>query len=161
MKCATHSDVETNLKCGKCERPVCPKCFVQTPVGARCRDCAGMAKLPTFNISTPYFLRAIAVGLGMAVVCGIIWSIIEKYVPLFSFNLLLAPAAGYAIGEVVGLAVNRKRGLRLAVVGGVSVAASYFVTYIFLGGPTQGLFNIIYHLVALVLGIFVAVTRLR
>jgi hypothetical protein len=161
MRCATHPEVETNLRCGKCDKPICPKCLVQTPVGARCQDCARLSKLPTFSFSTQYYLRAAGTGLGMAIVCGIVWGVIERAIPLFSFNLLLAPAAGYAIGEVVSLSVNRKRGTRLAVVAGIAVAISYAVTFIFHAGPPTGLFNILYHLVALALGIFVAVTRVR
>ena len=91
-------------------------------------------------------------------------------VPFFYLNLLLAPGAGYAIGEVVSLSVNRKRGTGLAVVGGIAVVISYifslwFVSFL-LGIPFHlvfnfGLFTILYHLIALALGIFVAITRLR
>jgi len=45
----------------------------------------------------------------MALVCGVAWGFIERLIPYFSLGLLLAPAAGLAIGEVTGLAVNRKR----------------------------------------------------
>jgi len=170
MRCATHPDVETNLRCGKCGKPICPKCQVQTPVGARCRDCAKLYKLPTFRVSTKHYLRAVGTGLGMAIICGIAWGAIEWVIPFFSLNLLLAPAAGYAIGEVVSLSVNRKRGTGLAVVAGASVVISYIVSLWFvsflLGIPFHwvfpfGPFNILYHLLALALGIFVAVTRLR
>jgi len=116
MKCATHSQVETNLRCGKCGKPICPKCMIQTLVGARCPDCAKLYKLPTYRVSTKYYLRAIGTGLGMAVVCGIIWGVIEWGIPIFSFNLLLAPGAGYIIGEIVSLSVNRKRGKGLATI---------------------------------------------
>ena len=161
MKCARHRDVETNLKCGKCGKPICPKCMVETPVGARCPDCAKLYKLPTYQVSTKYYLRAIGTGLGMAIVCGIAWGVIDLVVPFFSFNLLLAPAAGYAIGEVVSLSVNRKRGRGLAIVAGVAVTISYLITFLFPGGLPFGLFGLLYHLVALALGIYVAVTRLR
>ena len=96
----------------------------------------------------------------MAIVCGAVWGVIEWVTP-FSLNLLLAPAAGYVIGEVVSLSVNRKRGTRLAIVAGITMAISYFITYPFTGGLPIGLFNILYHLVALALGIFVTVTRVR
>lgn len=161
MRCAAHPDVETNLRCGKCDKPICPKCMVQTPVGARCPDCAGLYKLPTYRVSTQYYLRAAGTGLGMAIVCGIVWGIIELIIPFFSFNLLLAPATGYAIGEVISLSVNRKRGMGLAIIAGIAVAVSYSVTLFFPGGFPSGPFNILYHLVAIALGIFVAVTRLR
>jgi hypothetical protein len=106
----------------------------------------------------------------MAIICGIIWGVLEWVIPVFSFNLLLAPAAGYVIGEVISLSVNRKRGIRLAIVGGMAVVASYFLNLWFLSllsgipfytGLPFGLLSIVYHLVALALGIFVAVMRLR
>jgi len=117
--------------------------------------------LPTYRVSTQYYLRAAGTGLGIAIVCGIVWGFIELVIPFFSFNLLLAPAAGYVIGEVISLSINRKRGTGLAVVGGIAVAISYFTTFLFPGGFPFSLFNILYHLLALALGIFVSVTRLR
>jgi len=97
----------------------------------------------------------------MAFVCGAVWGVIEWVIPFFSFNLLLAPAAGYVIAEVVSRSVNRKRGTGLAIVGGIAVIISYFVTFLFPGGLPFGPFTVLYHLLALALGIFVAVTRLR
>ena len=157
MRCAIHPDVETGLRCSKCGKPICPKCLVQTPVGARCPDCARLHKLPTYRVSTQYYLKAIGTGLGMAIVCGIIWGVIEGLVPFFYLNLLLAPGVGYAIGEVVSLSVNRKRGTGLAIVAGVAVAISYLVSILLPWGFGFRLFD----LLALALGIFVAVTRLR
>ena len=162
MRCATHPEIETNLSCGKCGKPICPKCMVQTPVGARCPDCAKLSKLPIYRVSTQHYLRAAGTGLGMAVVCGIIWGVIDLVIPFFSLNLLLAPAAGYAIGEVVSLSANRKRGTGLAIIAGTAVAISYLITLVlFPRGLPLGLFSILYHLLALALGIFVSVTRLR
>ena len=165
MKCATHPEVETNLRCGKCGKPICPRCLVQTPVGARCPDCARLYKLPTYRVSTQYYLRAAGTGLGMAIVCGLAWAVVRGVVPFFYLNLLLAPGAGYAIGEVVSLSVNRKRGTGLAVVASIAVVISYLVSImigtVFFRGLPLGLFNIIFDLVAVALGIFVAVTRLR
>ena len=161
MRCATHPKVETNLRCGKCGKPICPKCLVQTPVGAKCPQCAKLSKLPTYRVSTKYYLRAITTALGMAIVCGIVWGVITGLVPFFYINLLLAPAAGYAIGEVVSLSVNRKRNRGLATVAGIALAISYLVNILSFGGLPFGLFNILLDLLALALGIFVAITRLR
>jgi hypothetical protein len=38
--CARSPDVETDLRCGRCDVPICPSCLIQTPVGIRCPDCA-------------------------------------------------------------------------------------------------------------------------
>ena len=106
----------------------------------------------------------------MAIVCGTVWGAIEWAIPFFSLNLLLAPGAGFAIGEVVSLSVNRKRGTGLAVVGGFALAVSYVLSLWFaslLIGISfyQALplapFSSIYHLIALAFGVFIAVSRLR
>ena len=161
MRCATHPEIETSLRCGKCGKPICPKCLVQTPVGARCEDCAGLHKLPTYRVSAKYYLRAAGTALGMAIVCGIAWGLIANFIHFLFFNLLLGAGAGYAIGEVVSLATNRKRGRGLATIAGIAVAISYLVNILFLGWLPFGLFNILLDLLALALGIYVAVNRLR
>ena len=161
LRCAAHPDVETNLRCGKCGKPICPKCMEQTPVGARCRDCARLYKLPTYRISPAYYLRAIGAALGMAVVVGLIWGFITDFLSFIYLNLLLAIAIGYAIGEVTGMAVNRKRGHGLAVVGGIAVAVCYAVNIFTFGKiPHVGL-GLVIDLIGLVLGISAAVVRLR
>ena len=157
MKCTYHPDVETNLRCGKCDKPICHKELVQTPVGSRCPECAKLSKLPTYQFSSIYYLRAMGTGLGMAIVCGLVWGVVTVFMPFFFLNFLLAAGVGYAIGEVISLSVNRKRGTGLAVVGGFAVAISYLVSILSPWGFSFGILD----LLAIALGIFVAVTRLR
>ena len=128
MNCAVHPDVETSLRCAKCGKPICPKCLVPTPVGARCRECARLYKLPTYRVSARYYLRATGTGLGVAIAGGVLWGLIQTWFPFFYLNLILAPAMGYAIGELVSRAVNRKRGKGLAVVASTAVVISYLVS---------------------------------
>ena len=161
MKCAAHPDTETNLRCGKCGKPICPRCLVQTPVGARCPACAKLHKLPTYRVSAPYYLRGGGTALGVAIVCGLVWGLINGFIPFFYLDLVLAGAAGYAIGEVVSLSVNRKRSRWLAAIGGVAVVISYLVNIFTFGRLPFSPFNIIFDLVALGIGIYVAVNRLR
>src|SRR4030066_2091207 len=119
MRCARHPDIETELRCGKCEQPICPKCLVQTPVGARCPQCAALKKLPVFEVSGIFYIRAIVAGLLSAAVLGFIWF----YIPLSGFLLFfIALAVGYVIGEAISLSVNRERGPGLQVIAGVGVA---------------------------------------
>jgi len=99
----------------------------------------------------------------MAVVCGLIWAVVGGFMRFFFLNLILAAGAGYAIGEVISLSVNRKRGTWLAVIAGIALVISYVVS-IFVpwgSGFNLNLFSLAINLVALALGIFVAVTRLR
>ena len=160
MRCARHPDIETDLRCGKCLQPICPKCVVQTPVGARCPKCAALKKLPVFEISTIFYMRAIAAGLATAAVAGAIW----KFIPLGGFFLFfMVLVVGYVIGEAVSLAANRKRGPGLQIIAGISVVVSYTVRSI-IEAPQQGFLHIftdVYGLIALILGIIVSVGLLR
>jgi len=163
MRCAAHSEVETNLTCGRCGTPICPKCLVQTPVGARCSKCAGLKRLPTYEIAPQQYLKAVGVGIGLAIVIGIAWGWLWDILPFFFLNLLLAAGVGYAIGEVISLSVNRRRGLGLQVIGGSGVALSYIVSNVELSAGMLSLFVhfSLYDLIVLAVGIFVAVSRLR
>src|ERR1700689_4472560 len=38
--CAKHKNVVTRVTCGRCEKPICPKCLIIGPAGVRCKDCA-------------------------------------------------------------------------------------------------------------------------
>jgi hypothetical protein len=160
-RCAAHPDVETNLRCGKCGKPICPKCMVETPVGARCPECARLYKLPTFRISGIYYLRAAGTALGMAIVTGFVWGLIDWMISFFYLGLILAAGVGYAIGEAVSLSVNRKRGRSLAIVGSIAVVISYLVNIFTFGGLPFGPLRIIIDLLAIGIGIYVAVNRLR
>ena len=159
MQCAKHLDVETNLTCGKCGKPICPKCLVQTPVGVRCEGCAQLKSLPTYQVSTGYYLRAVGVGVGLALACGFVWFGVYL-IPLpfiFFVRLFVAAGAGYAIGEVISLSVNRKRGTGLAIVSGLSAALCFAIPNVFLTSAGLNLWG----LLVLAVTIFMAVIRVR
>ncbi|TET15207.1 MAG: hypothetical protein E3J81_05295 [Dehalococcoidia bacterium] len=160
MRCALHPETETNLRCSKCGQFICPKCLVQTPIGARCPECAALKRLPVYDVSAVFYARAIAAGLITASVLGAIW----PFIPLGGFlSLIIAAGIGYAIGEVVSLSVNRKRGLRLQVIAGTSMVVSYTIRSL-LEAPHLSFvhsFLNVYVLIALALGIIIAVSRLR
>jgi hypothetical protein len=155
--CKRHPKVETGLSCGKCGDPICPRCMVQTPVGMRCPTCAGLSRLPTYRVSYLYYLRAAGAGLGMALICGLAWGIIQDFVPFIYLSFIIAGGIGYAMGEVIGLSVNRKRGTGLAVIGGAAVILSYAVASTIFWGWNFNLFDV----VSVGIGVFVSVTRLR
>ncbi len=166
-RCVTHPEVETSLRCSKCGKPICPRCMVQTPVGARCRECAQSRRSPIYTVSLGYYLRAVGVALGMAVVTGFVWSLLRLFFFFSIFNIALAAGIGYAIGEVISRSVNRKRGRGLQIIAGIAVFLSLVARNSFAyGSVVSGLvysFSLfdLFGLIALGLGIFMAVTRLR
>jgi hypothetical protein len=160
MYCAKHSNIETNLTCGKCGKPICPKCLVQTPVGIRCQECARLKTLPTFQVGLSYYLRAIGAGIGIAIVVGFIWWAINLILPFLLLRLIVAAGAGYSIGEVIGLSVNRKRGIGLAIISGISATLCYAIANLVFSLPA-GIISIVINIFMLAIAIFMAVIRIR
>lgn len=161
LKCAKHPETETYLKCGKCGKPICPKCMVQTSVGSRCKECARLYKLPTFRISPVFYLRAAGAAIVTGAAVGALWGFISTFISFSFFNLLIFAGIGWVIGEAVGLATNRKRGPWLAVIGGAGVAICYGLTVLVSGRPIGIGIGLIFDIAGLVIGIVTAVNRLR
>ena len=161
MRCATHPDVETGLTCSKCGKPICPRCSVQTAVGARCARCAKLSKLPTFKLSRTDYAKSILVSLGAAVVSGILWYLIRWFTPfMVFFNLLIAAGVGYGIGEATSFSVNRKRGLFLKTIAGICVLLAFVIgNQVILPGHFVVSFNL-FNIIAIAIGVYLAVSRL-
>lgn len=96
------------------------------------------------------YLKATGVGLGLGIICGIVGMLLF---PLAYFSFLAILLMGYLIGELVSRSVNRKRGLGLQIVAGISVLISYLIA--------MGISLNPYGLLALAGAIYIAVTRLR
>jgi len=164
MKCATHPDVETSLCCSRCEKPICPRCMVETPVGARCTECARVYTLPIYQVPASFLLRAIGTASGMAVLTGFGWGLLASMINFVYFNLLLGVAAGYAIGEVTSLAVNRKRSTKLAVTGGLAAAGSFALSVLVpWGSPLNpsASFPFIIKIASAAVAVYITVIRLK
>ena len=164
MKCANHPDVETKVRCGKCGKPICPRCMIETPVGIRCRECAQLQKLPTFSFTKRHLLRAVGAAVGMAFGCGAAWWAIRAVMPSLYLDFLLAAGFGYAIGEVVGLSVNRKRGRWLSIIAGITVVVGYVISIFPPWGVSfewLSLRSLFFDILAVALGVYVAISRVK
>jgi hypothetical protein len=163
MQCANHPDVETNLRCGKCGKPICPACVVQTPVGIRCRECANLKRLPIYEVSARHYLIATGVGLGIGLATGYVWALMWQLIPFLLLNFLIAAGVGYTIGESISRSVNRKRSIGLQVIAGLSMLLSYLIANVALfhalAVPIS--LSFVYDLLALALGVFLAIRPLR
>jgi len=162
MQCAAHPSVETELACGKCETPICPKCLHYTPVGVRCRSCANLKRLPQYDLSVVYMARGLGAALAVGAFTGAIWGII----PFGFLGLLIGLGAGYVIGEAVSIATNRKVGTRVQVIASVGVVLAFVIRSALLISLRNWeiadiLLNDMFGLLAFGLAIVVAVGRLR
>ncbi|MSQ08288.1 MAG: hypothetical protein EXR57_00395 [Dehalococcoidia bacterium] len=160
--CPRNPGVETNLRCGKCGMFICPKCLVQSPVGARCPDCAKPIKNPAFSPSRRDMLLAIGAGLGVAVGLGAMLGVaVEGLAGItygYEVGVLVGQAAiGYVIGVTVYRVARNKRSRGLQYAGGfiafVAYTAALFVY------PAFG--THILALLGLGVGVYVAMGRLK
>jgi hypothetical protein len=105
--CANHPNVETTLRCNRCDKPICPKCAISTPTGYRCIECVkGQQK----NFETALWQDFVFSGF-TAIILAFIGS---RIVPLLGFfTLLLSPVAGVIIAEVVQAVTKKRRSKRL------------------------------------------------
>jgi hypothetical protein len=137
LTCANHPKVETTLRCNHCDKPICPKCAVQTPVGYRCRECIrGHQKV--FETSTAFDLPI--AGVIALISVGLATALLDL---LGFWGLFVAPIVGGGIAEIIRLAVKKRRSRRLtktSILGGILGVLLYlgfrlfpFFTYLVLG----------------------------
>ena len=102
LHCYRHPGRETWVRCGRCDRPICPKCAMQGPVGFRCRDCGKPAYDPLTSVKTvPAIL-----GFGVALAGGLITAMIASRIGFFSILL------SWFAGSVIVQGVNRVAGFK-------------------------------------------------
>ncbi|TET51304.1 MAG: hypothetical protein E3J64_07180 [Anaerolineales bacterium] len=103
--CSNHPNVETYLRCNRCDKLICPKCAEHTDVGYRCRSCIGAHQQVYFaGFSSVHYLVAAAVSLPLSIVAG--WLI-----PSLSwFAFFLSPLAGTGVAEIARRAIRKRRG---------------------------------------------------
>ena len=159
MYCAEHAETPTNLRCSRCDKPVCPECMVQAPVGIRCREHGQPTKIPTYDVSTGFIVRGVAAGVGIGVLGGFVLGVAGAFTNLFFIPYVFTLAMvglGYLVGEGISRATNRKRGqpLIVAAVAGVVLA---FVVVVAFTGLQLNLFD----LLALGIALFLAIQRVR
>jgi len=105
--CENHPDVESTLRCNRCEKPICAKCAVLTETGYRCKECV-RTQQKTFDTATSFdYILAI----GIAGILAFIGSLIVRWIGFFT--IFLAPVAGIIIAEAIRRAIQRRRSKRL------------------------------------------------
>jgi len=123
--CARHKNTRTRLRCGSCEKPICPKCTQYGPTGARCADCLSLRSSHMYQVSALGALAAFGVAFGAGVVGSILLSVLGG----FSFlALLYAPAIGPTLGRFIVRASGGKRGTKVAVVAAAGFLVGALVT---------------------------------
>jgi len=110
LYCANHPQTETSLRCNKCNKLICTRCAVLTPVGYRCRECVrGQQQVFETAVWYDYITAPVAA----AILGGILGALL---LVLGWFVIFLAPVAGGLVAEIVRAIVRRRRGRNLFLV---------------------------------------------
>ncbi len=113
--CARHRRVKTRLRCGRCETPICPKCTIYGPTGARCRNCASYRGTHLYKISPLQLLMTFA----LSAILGIVGSLVIQWIFLLLF---FAPALGGGLGNLITRVTGGKRGPVIASAASAGIA---------------------------------------
>ena len=100
--------------CGKCERPICTRCLVNSPAGTRCRECSALRSSHLYKFS-PLLLLLEAV---IATAAGVLGYFLQDQIGFFFFFIFfLAPMYGCAVAELILKIIGRKHGTMVELVG--------------------------------------------
>ncbi len=135
LYCANHPDVETSLRCKRCNKPICAKCAKPTPTGYICPECESLQQ-KSFDTALPvdYVLAVL-----ITAILSAIGSVIAQ--SLGFFTILLAPTAGVIIAEIVRAVIRHRRArLLFQVVAGSALLGS--LPMILIALLRQGLWGI-------------------
>ncbi len=136
--CYRHPDRKTNLRCNRCEKPMCPDCAVLTPTGYRCKDCV-RSQQKVFDTAQP---QDYVFGILIALFLGYLGGFISRYIGFFI--IFIAPAAGVVIAEAVRMVIKRRRSKSLfRAVTGAAILGALINAVPTLLGLLFGSFNIL------------------
>lgn len=132
--CVNHPTVETRLRCNRCGDPICTRCAVSTPVGYRCRKCIRQQQEVFFSGTYVDYLVAGSITLPLSAGAAYIMHFLGWFV------FFLGPTVGVALGELVRIAVGRRRSRYLpwVVTGSVLVGTLGVILYLAAPGVNRG-----------------------
>ncbi len=129
LVCANHPGRQTNLRCNRCDKPICTQCARRTPVGYRCKTCVREQEDVFYTAEPLHYVIAAAV----ALLLGILAALLVSFIPFWFLLIFIGPAIGTLIGRVTFLAIGRRRGRYLPYLAAALVALSA-VGILVLGG---------------------------
>ena len=113
------------LGCGKCGKPICPRCSVATPVGFRCESCAQVRKNPMLVMNAGEHATAASAALVLALAGGVVWALVNGALGGF-LSIFAAAGVGYMISEGLMRATNRKPVAYLRYAAGAAAILAFF-----------------------------------
>ncbi len=143
LHCFRHAQTETQLRCNRCNRPICAKCARRTPVGFRCPDCIREQEDKYYTGTNSDYAVAAFVSFPLSLIAAMLFTFVLGGLGfwLIWISLFVAPTAAGFICEAVRWAVSKRRSRYLGYVtaGSLIVATVPFILMFLLLGDVWGL----------------------
>ncbi len=137
MYCVNHPSVETLVTCSACGAPICPDCMVETPVAAKCPNCAKMPRSSLVRLKPDRLVLTVIIGLAAAAIGGFMFGLFVSALSFFA--IIIAFGLGAGVGEAVSRASGRFRDLRLAAWASACAALGILFPFFLKGFAVYGL----------------------
>lgn len=170
--CLRHPDTASNLGCGRCGDLICPQCMVQSPVGARCPDCASIGQAAIFRSTSTELSKTILYAIGGAVAFGFAFAVLVFIIWIIPFGhqvggvvaAMVSGLGGVPVGEFVRRAGGYKLDSRLRIIAALTMFSAWVIgiaiaTNLF--GVWGGIFQNLMAFFGLGIGIYIAMNRVR
>jgi len=158
--CANHPGVETMLRCNRCDKPICTKCAIKSPVGYRCPECVhSQQKIFDTAVWSDYVLGSVVAAL-LSAIASVLIGLVGG-IGFFGWFLVIAgaPTAGVVIAEGARFVIKRHRARPLFITISAAVALGALPS-IFLALLGLNLFGLAFQGIYLALAIPAVYTRL-
>ena len=145
--------------------------MVQSPVGARCPDCANIGRAPIFRSTPTEFASAVVLSLVAAIGFGIAYALVVWVLWVLPLGFMIGNVAasfvialtGAPVGDFVSRVGKHKLDARLRIVAAVTMLLIWIVGFTVgsMLGVWNGVFLNIIAYIGLGIGIYVAMNRVR
>lgn len=160
--CYRHPQVETGLRCNRCNKPICPRCAQRTPVGFRCPDCIREQENKYYSGGNLDYAIAVAIALPLSlIIAGLFTFILGRFgFWAILIGFFVAPAVAGFIAEAVRWGVRKRRSRYLAriVAACLILGTAPFILLMLLG---QNFFGLLAPGILIFLGTATILARLR
>lgn len=143
--CYRHPEVETGLRCNRCNQYICPRCAKRTPVGFRCPECIREQEDKYYTGGNTDYLIAAVIAFPLSLIAAALFTLVLGRLGFFFLQLIIAffaaPAVAGFIAEAVRWGVGRRRSryLRHVVVGCLVLGTAPFLLLFLFSGSFFGM----------------------
>ncbi len=134
--CKVHPSTETDLRCGRCDRYICPQDLTHTPGGIRCTECAQLRRPPMYELAWSHYLRGGLAAAGAALALGFTGALLLAPRTFGNFfylasALMMGIAAGILVSEAIERATGGKRGTAMQLFASASIVVAAILRLLF------------------------------